>query len=199
MSLDPELDQWRQDWQQQHHAQLDVDQLRRAAKKHDRWDQLRTALEIFIGAITLILAARAYFLLGSDTLLRFAMPILGLILIGAITRNVLMRRRLWTTRTLDVTALLTRERQRIDKRIRYWRGSTWFVTALWSALALIAVFDSTMHPHALDRLEGWFLSLFLNLFVVLTTAGLAFYITRRARNRRRLLDELEHPENIGDD
>ena len=199
MSLDPELDQWRQDWQEQHHAQLDVDQLRRAAKKHDRWDQLRTALEIFIGAITLVLAARAYFLLGSDTLLRFAMPILGLILIGAITRNVMMRRRLWTTRTLDVTALLTRERQRLDKRIRYWRGSTWFVTALWSAVALIAVFDSTMHPHALDRLEGWFLSLFLNLFVVLTTAGLAFHITRQARKRRRLLDELEHPEDPGND
>lgn len=199
MSLDPELDQWRQHWQQQHHAKLDVDQLRRTAEKHDRWDQLVTALEIFIGAITLVIAARAYFLLGSDTPLRFAMPVLGLILIGAITRNVLMRRRRWTTRTLDVTALLTRERQRLDKRIRYWRGSTWFVTALWSAVALIAVFDSTMHPHALDRLEGWFLSLWVNLPLVLITAGLAYHITRRARERRRLLDELEHPEDIGDD
>jgi len=76
------------------------------------------------------------------------LPVLGLIVIGATTRNDLMRRRLWTTRTLYVNALLTLERHRIDKRTRYWRESTWFVTVLWSALALIAVLDSTMNPDA---------------------------------------------------
>jgi len=125
------------------------------------------------------------------------LPVLGLIVIGATTRNDLMRRRLWTTRTLYVNALLTLERHRIDKRTRYWRESTWFVTVLWSALALIAVLDSTMNPDALDRLQGWFISLWVNLPLVVVTAGLAYHITRRARKRRRLLDELEHPEDNG--
>ena len=191
MTDDRELEQLQRQWQEQDALQLDVNALRRTAKKGARWEKVLTVLQIALGAIALILCARAYFLIGPDSPLRFALLIPALIVIGGTARSVYLRRRFWAASTLDVTALLKLERYRLEKRIRYWRESAWIVTALWTALALIAIVDPILYPAASDRHEGWFLSLWVNVPIIATTVGLAFAITRRARVRRRLLDELE--------
>ena len=119
------------------------------------------------------------------------MVIPALIVIGATARGAYLRRRFWTASTFDVTALLKLERYRLEKRIRYWRESAWIITALWSSLAVIAIVDPIMYPDAIGRHADWFLSLWVNLPIIVITVGIAFAITRRARVKRRLLDALE--------
>lgn len=193
MTDDPELEQWQREWQGQTTAGPDADQLRRDMRKHDRREKTLSAMQVLLGAAVLVLCTKAFFLVTSD-LMRLGLVLLGLILVVSTTRDLLRRLRRWRASTRTTADLVAVERRRLTNRVRYWRESAWVVTGLWCALAIVAVIDSIRNPFALDRLEGWFLSLAINLPLVLATIIFAWRTNRRAREQHRLLDEMEHPE-----
>lgn len=193
MTDDPEIARWQQEWQAQESAGPDVDELRRGTAKRNRREKIVVTLELLLGGIALAICIRAFFLVSTISM-QLGIVALSLIVIGATGRSLLLRRRLWRASTLSITDLITLERKRLETRVRYWRESAWVVTALWCAVAVIATVDTIQNPDAITRLEGWYLSLAVNLPVVIITVAYAWRTRRRAQNQRRLLGELEHPE-----
>lgn len=190
MSSDPELARWCREWQAQQDSSMDVDRLRCQTMKANRREQFSSALELVISLVALMLCARAFFLVGPESVMRWVLPLLAAVIIIATARNVLMRYRQWKTSTLDVASLVALERRRLARRVRYWRESAWIVTVLWSALAVVGIVDQVINPDDLDRHARWFLSLSINAVVVITTVLCAYFIKRRANTRQVWLDSL---------
>lgn len=194
MTDDPELARWQQEWQTQDATGPDMDALRRQTKKRDRREKVLSVLQVLFGVIVLGICVRAFFLVDTYPM-RLGVVVLGLIVIGGTLHDLRRRVRRWHASTETVADLVDLERRRLKARVRYWRESAWIVAILWCALAIVAVIDSIRNPFSLDRLEGWFLSLAVNLPLILATVAFAWWTNRRAQRQHELLDQLEDPGN----
>lgn len=188
MNTDPELAQWRQQWQASSPATPDVEALLARARRRNRREKLLTALEILLGLVV-IAGCLATALMPDLHALERAGLLGAAALVGTLAMWVYrQRRRNWLPGPMDAARLIELERQRLYTRIRYWRVNLWGVAALWVLTLAAAAFHLF---HGTEDATRWAASAAILLAILIATALLSAVVRKRSERQLGRLDELD--------
>lgn len=183
-------DDWndiRRAWRDQDTVPVDTERLRNAIASHSRRLRFGRAVDLVAGAVALALCLRALLRTHADPVAQVVYIALIVVVIASVAWTHWLRRGQWRALSDAPTALIEFEIARIRTSLRIWRGSVWSATTVWIGLWLVTYADPRqrgLHVAAVDRQSG----LWLSAIVVLVAALMAWWLARRARERRRQLE-----------
>lgn len=188
MNMDDELKQWQQQWRETPVTKVDVTALTANARRLARREKIVAVFELLGGVGSLVLGLVAAAIPGIHLAERIVFVALAMLVGGFTVWAVRQRRRNWQRVASDASALIAAERQRLRRRLAYWRASAWIVSGLWLALVVTASIGKLVDARGAD---GWLLSAAINLFVVIGTLAWARVVRNRVSRRMVELDKLE--------